>query len=116
MIRMVLTPSPWTVMSFHSKPRQCTSHLFDGKYVRKEPNYHWPTTEGKKLIKGRPNPSHSLAPKEAFHHNSLLPLLSTMMFYKPLVSLVVAFAAASSVAAAAAPEARGGKACEGGTS
>jgi len=39
-----------------------------------------------------------------------------MMFYKPLVSLVVAFAAASSVVAAAAPEARGGKACEGGKS
>jgi len=40
-----------------------------------------------------------------------------MMFYKPLVSLTVAFAAASSVAAAAAaPEARGGTSCDVGKS
>ena len=49
------------------------------------------------------------------HHN--LHLLFTMMLYKPLVSFIAAFAAATSVAASAIPVERGGGggACNTGT-
>ena len=44
--------------------------------------------------------------QEALYHHSPLPLISAMLFHKPLFSFVVAFAAASSVVASAIPVAR----------
>ena len=65
-------------------------------------------TEGKKIIKGQPVSLQSRISQAVFHHHSPLPPVSAMMFYKPLVSFILAFAAASSVAAIATPKAQGG--------
>jgi hypothetical protein len=72
-----------------------------------EDYYDWPTIQGRIRIKGCSFLRYSPAPKPAILTTESLHPVSTMLFHKSLVSLIMAFAAASSAAALIAPVARG---------